>query len=106
MSGLNGRRKAGVFEPPRLTSIAKTSFWQPMGIPITFGQAYASRSYHYELCNRYGTDGSQFGQHGTPGRHAVSETAGVIVYYRVDEAGRFIIGGHGNWLNSSGARRQ
>ena len=44
-SGLNGRRKAGVFEPPRLTSIAKTSFWQPMGIPITFGQAYASRSY-------------------------------------------------------------
>ena len=36
-----------------------------------------------------------------PGRHAVSETARVIVYYRVDEAGRFIIGGHGNWLNSS-----
>lgn len=31
-----------------------------------------------------------------PGRHAVSETARILVYYRLDAAGRFIIGGHGN----------
>jgi glycine/D-amino acid oxidase-like deaminating enzyme len=35
-----------------------------------------------------------------PGRHAVSETSRIIVYYRLDESGRFIIGGRGNWLNS------
>jgi glycine/D-amino acid oxidase-like deaminating enzyme len=36
-----------------------------------------------------------------PGRHAVSETARIIVYYRLDDAGRFIIGGHGNWFNTN-----
>ena len=30
-----------------------------------------------------------------PGRHAVSETARVIVYYRLDRRGRFVIGGRG-----------
>ncbi|MBT6273179.1 MAG: FAD-binding oxidoreductase [Chromatiales bacterium] len=35
-----------------------------------------------------------------PGRHAVSETARVIVYYRRDATGRFVIGGHGNLFNS------
>ncbi len=34
-----------------------------------------------------------------PGRHTVSETARVIVYYRLDQAGRFIIGGHGNFFH-------
>ena len=39
-----------------------------------------------------------------PGRHAVSETARVIVYYRLDQQGRFVIGGRGRWLdvNDSG----
>ena len=34
-----------------------------------------------------------------PGRHAVSETARIIVYYRLDDRGRFIIGGRGRWFN-------
>ena len=34
-----------------------------------------------------------------PGRHAVSETARVIVYYRLDRQGRFIIGGRGRWFD-------
>ena len=34
-----------------------------------------------------------------PGRHAVSETARIIVYYRLDGQGRFIIGGRGRWFN-------
>ena len=34
-----------------------------------------------------------------PGRHAVSETARIIVYYRLDSQGRFIIGGRGRWFN-------
>ena len=34
-----------------------------------------------------------------PGRHAVSETARIIVYYRLDAQGRFIIGGRGRWFN-------
>ena len=34
-----------------------------------------------------------------PGRHAVSETARVIVYYRLDRRGRFIIGGRGRWFD-------
>ena len=34
-----------------------------------------------------------------PGRHAVSETARIIVYYRLDGHGRFIIGGRGRWFN-------
>ena len=34
-----------------------------------------------------------------PQRHAVSENTRVIVYYRLDAAGRFVIGGHGNWFN-------
>ena len=34
-----------------------------------------------------------------PGRHAVSETARIIVYYRLDAEGRFIIGGRGRWFN-------
>ena len=34
-----------------------------------------------------------------PGRHAVSETARIIVYYRLDDQGRFIIGGRGRWFN-------
>ena len=34
-----------------------------------------------------------------PGRHAVSETARIIVYYRLDRQGRFIIGGRGRWLD-------
>ena len=34
-----------------------------------------------------------------PGRHAVSETARVIVYYRIDGQGRFVIGGRGRWFN-------
>ena len=39
-----------------------------------------------------------------PGRHAVSETARVIVYYRLDRQGRFVIGGRGRWfdVNDSG----
>ena len=39
-----------------------------------------------------------------PGRHAVSETARVIVYYRLDRQGRFVIGGRGRWfdVNTSG----
>ena len=36
-----------------------------------------------------------------PGKHAVSESCRVIVYYRLDQHGRFIIGGRGNWLNVS-----
>jgi glycine/D-amino acid oxidase-like deaminating enzyme len=35
-----------------------------------------------------------------PGGHAVSETARILVYYRKDAAGRFIIGGHGNWFDT------
>ena len=34
-----------------------------------------------------------------PGRHAVSETARVTVYYRLDRQGRFIIGGRGRWFD-------
>lgn len=34
-----------------------------------------------------------------PGRHAVSESGRVIVYYRLDRDGRFVIGGHGNLFN-------
>ena len=34
-----------------------------------------------------------------PGRHAVSETARVLVYYRLDRQGRFIIGGRGRWFD-------
>ena len=34
-----------------------------------------------------------------PGRHAVSETARIIVYYRLDQQGRFIIGGRGRWFD-------
>ena len=34
-----------------------------------------------------------------PGRHAVAEAHRIIVYYRLDAAGRFVIGGHGNWFN-------
>ena len=34
-----------------------------------------------------------------PGRHAVSETARVIVYYRLDGQGRFVIGGRGRWFD-------
>ena len=34
-----------------------------------------------------------------PGKHAVSESGRVIVYYRLDQKGRLIIGGHGNFLN-------
>ena len=34
-----------------------------------------------------------------PGRHAVSETCRVIVYYRLDGDGRFVIGGRGNWFD-------
>ena len=34
-----------------------------------------------------------------PGKHAVSESCRIIVYYRLDQAGRFIIGGHGNLFN-------
>ncbi len=35
-----------------------------------------------------------------PGRHAVSESARVLVYYRRDAQGRFILGAHGNLLNT------
>lgn len=35
-----------------------------------------------------------------PGRHAVSETARVLVYYRRDAAGRFILGAHGRLLST------
>ena len=34
-----------------------------------------------------------------PGKHAVSEACRVIVYYRLDRDGRFVIGGHGNLFN-------
>ena len=34
-----------------------------------------------------------------PGQHAVSESTRIIVYYRLDRDGRFMIGGHGNFLN-------
>ena len=34
-----------------------------------------------------------------PGRHAVSETARIIVYYRLDRRGRFVIGGRGRWFD-------
>ena len=34
-----------------------------------------------------------------PGRHAVSETARIIVYYRLDRQGRFVIGGRGRWFD-------
>ena len=34
-----------------------------------------------------------------PGRHAVSETARIIVYYRLDAEGRFVIGGRGRWFH-------
>ena len=36
-----------------------------------------------------------------PGRHAVSETARIIVYYRLDREGRFVIGGRGRWFDVS-----
>ena len=35
-----------------------------------------------------------------PGRHAVSESARVLVYYRRDEKGRFILGAHGHLLHT------
>ena len=35
-----------------------------------------------------------------PQRQAVSENTRVIVYYRLDASGRFVIGGHGNWFNT------
>ena len=38
-----------------------------------------------------------------PGRHAVSESGRVIVYYRLDRDGRFVIGGHGNLFNVEAA---
>ena len=34
-----------------------------------------------------------------PGRHAVSETGRIVVYYRLDRQGRFIIGGRGRWFD-------
>ena len=34
-----------------------------------------------------------------PGRHAVSETRRIQVYYRLDADGRFVIGGRGNLFN-------
>ena len=34
-----------------------------------------------------------------PGKHAVSEAGRIIVYYRMDRDGRFVIGGRGNWLD-------
>ena len=34
-----------------------------------------------------------------PGRHAVSESTRIIVYYRLDRDGRFVIGGHGNFFD-------
>ena len=40
-----------------------------------------------------------------PGRHAVSETARIIVYYRLDRQGRFIIGGRGRWFDVGRPRR-
>ena len=36
-----------------------------------------------------------------PGKHAVSEACRVIVYYRLDADGRFVIGGRGNWHNNA-----
>jgi sarcosine oxidase len=36
-----------------------------------------------------------------PGRHAVSETRRVQVYYRIDAGGRFVIGGRGHWFNDA-----
>ena len=36
-----------------------------------------------------------------PGRHAVSETRRVQVYYRMDANGRFVIGGRGNLFNAA-----
>ncbi len=38
-----------------------------------------------------------------PGRHAVSETRRVQVYYRIDADGRFVIGGRGNLFNAAQA---
>jgi glycine/D-amino acid oxidase-like deaminating enzyme len=38
-----------------------------------------------------------------PGRHAVSETRRVQVYYRMDAGGRFVIGGRGNLFNAAQA---
>jgi glycine/D-amino acid oxidase-like deaminating enzyme len=35
-----------------------------------------------------------------PGRHAVSETRRIQVYYRMDADGRFVIGGRGNRFNA------
>ena len=35
-----------------------------------------------------------------PDRHAVSEACRIIVYYRLDRDGRFVIGGRGNWFNT------
>ena len=35
-----------------------------------------------------------------PGLHAVSEACRIIVYYRLDRDGRFVIGGRGNWFNT------
>ena len=36
-----------------------------------------------------------------PGRHAVSETRRVQVYYRLDAGGRFVIGARGHWFNAA-----
>jgi len=38
-----------------------------------------------------------------PGRHAVSETRRVQVYYRLDAGGRFVIGARGHWFNTAQA---
>lgn len=38
-----------------------------------------------------------------PGRHAVSETRRVQVYYRLDAGGRFVIGARGHWFNAAQA---
>lgn len=36
-----------------------------------------------------------------PGKHAVSESCRIIVYYRLDRDGRFVIGGRGNLLDTT-----
>ncbi len=37
-----------------------------------------------------------------PGRHAVSDTAGMPVYYRLDERNRMVFGGRGTWTGQLG----
>ena len=37
-----------------------------------------------------------------PGRHAVSDTAGMPVYYRLDERNRMVFGGRGSWTGQIG----